>query len=790
MYFFRFILDLGNFMDKQDINEFKQHFINGLIYHSYYHKKIDDNLVYVESREGNDFTGNILRIVEELSTGKYGNLKIHVFAKEKVHNKIKELEKNYSLKIDKIISKESKATMTLEKAKYIISDYNLPTKYVKRDGQIVLNTWFETPLKLMGKDKVDEEHLIGNLQYPLLCSDYLLCPNDYMMETLTNACMIEKIFPGKALMEGYPRNSVFLDNDCKVELKSILNLESSEIFAYIPENRDYKRINDDLSELDKKLNDSQLLFVKLDKHIEFSKFKHIKAFPLGYEPYDIVNLADVLITDYSSALFDFANTKRKIILFNHEDKLNDEFYIPLSDMPFPKVTSIDDLLDELNSPKNYDDEDFINNFCHYTRSNSAENICQHVFQDKKSCSEVTVKNDKENILIYVGSLLNNGITSSVKNLLSNVDRNRYNFFLSFRQWDENIVENHEEIFKGLPDNVEFLPLSSRITPSIREHSKHIKFYFSQKNVPMDESISRMFKRSYDKQYFNLDFKIILNYDGYNKNEGLMFSHCGIKNAIWVHNDMIQETETRENQSLNILNEIYSHSDNVCVVSKDLIQPTSEISGRSDNIRVIHNINDYETIINNSKKEVEFDKNTIFFSKKGDINDVLSKPGPKFISIGRFSPEKGHKRLIYAFNEFYKTYSDAQLIIIGGHGDLFDETVDLVKSIECGDNIALINGISNPMPILDQCDLFILPSFYEGWGIVIMEADTLNVPVIATDVVGTQWLRDYGGNLVENSEEGILNGMFEFMKGNINTLDIDYKKFNEKIIGNFYSLLES
>lgn len=57
-----------------------------------------------------------------------------------------------------------------------------------------------------------------------------------------------------------------------------------------------------------------------------------------------------------------------------------------------------------------------------------------------------------------------------------------------------------------------------------------------------------------------------------------------------------------------------------------------------------------------------------------------------------------------------------------------------------------------MPILKQCDLFILPSFYEGWGIVIMEADTLDIPVIATDVVGTQWLRDYNGNLVENSEE--------------------------------------
>ena len=154
-------------MKKEDINEFKQHLINSLIYYNYYHKKIDENLVYVESMQGNDFTGNVLRIVEELSTGKYGNFKIHVYAKPEVQGKIEELQKNYSLKIDKIISKEFPATQTLEKAKYIISDYNLPLKYVKRQGQIFLNVWNEIPFKLMGKDKVAEEHLIGDFQYPL-----------------------------------------------------------------------------------------------------------------------------------------------------------------------------------------------------------------------------------------------------------------------------------------------------------------------------------------------------------------------------------------------------------------------------------------------------------------------------------------------------------------------------------------------------------------------------------------------------------------------------------------------
>ena len=64
---------------KKKIKKIKGNFFNSLIYYIYYHIKINQNVVYVESRDGNDFTGNILRIVEEISSGEYGNYKIFVF---------------------------------------------------------------------------------------------------------------------------------------------------------------------------------------------------------------------------------------------------------------------------------------------------------------------------------------------------------------------------------------------------------------------------------------------------------------------------------------------------------------------------------------------------------------------------------------------------------------------------------------------------------------------------------------------------------------------------------------
>ena len=88
---------------KKSIKKWKKQYYNSYIYYSYYHSKIDEKAVYVQSRGGDDLTGNMLRMVEELSTGKYGDYKIYLFAKKGTVAKIKELEKNYNLKIHKFL---------------------------------------------------------------------------------------------------------------------------------------------------------------------------------------------------------------------------------------------------------------------------------------------------------------------------------------------------------------------------------------------------------------------------------------------------------------------------------------------------------------------------------------------------------------------------------------------------------------------------------------------------------------------------------------------------------------
>ena len=82
---------------KQKIRNIRDCKDSSSIYDVYYNEKIDENLIYFESRNGRDFAGNIFKIIEELSTGYYGDFKIHVFANSKVKLKIEEFQKNYNL---------------------------------------------------------------------------------------------------------------------------------------------------------------------------------------------------------------------------------------------------------------------------------------------------------------------------------------------------------------------------------------------------------------------------------------------------------------------------------------------------------------------------------------------------------------------------------------------------------------------------------------------------------------------------------------------------------------------
>ena len=88
---------------KDKLRNIKDCVANSMIYNVYYNEDLDSSLVYLESRDGLDFTGNIFQNCRGIVYWKIWRLGLYVHAKPQVVNKIRALEKNYIWKIDKIL---------------------------------------------------------------------------------------------------------------------------------------------------------------------------------------------------------------------------------------------------------------------------------------------------------------------------------------------------------------------------------------------------------------------------------------------------------------------------------------------------------------------------------------------------------------------------------------------------------------------------------------------------------------------------------------------------------------
>ena len=796
---------------KKILKFFNKKFINSLSYVKYYKKlQIDEEIIFLEAQNGRNANGNIFYIAKELSDNeKYRKFKIYISINSKVYEKTKESYYKKGLNnINFIKEKSKKYYKLLASAKYLITDISFDPCYIKKEGQVLLNTWHGTPLKNLGKKVNNEYHDLGNIQKNFIQSDYLLYPNEYMMNHMIEDYMLENLSNAKIILEGYPRNTVFFDENLKNKIRKEQGIENKEIFVYMPtwrgivtrvENgKQQNEIQEYLEEIDRNLKENQEFFVNLHPFvndiIDYTKLNKIKKFPKEYETYQFLAIADCLITDYSSVFYDFANTHKKIILFayDEEEYLRDRgLYISFDELPFTKVDNVNDLIKEMNLDKEYDDKEFLETYCKYDNKNATKKICEAVILNQKDDLEYRDinSNGKENILIFAGNLATNGITKSLLTLLDNIDTNEKNYFITY---DTRAVSKHKENIRKLPNNVGYIPIKGRM--NIGFFKKLIMYLYSNK-ILKDYSkyikyLKEDFRREIKRIYPNTNFSTVIQFNGYNLKRILLFSEFECNRVIFAHNDMYKEAVEKKNAQIPILKYAYENYDKVALVTQDLVEPISKIANINEKCHIVHNIIDYNKILEEAKKEVNFDEKTESTIELNSLNSILESDNKKFITIGRFSKEKGHERLINAFEKLYEKDNSIYLIIIGGYGKEYEYLLEKVRNSICKNNIIVIKYVSNPYSILNKCDYFILPSFYEGFGIVIAEADILEKPVVATNIVGpSKFIEKYGGVLVDNSEEGVYNGLELLYENKVKPMHVDFVKYNKEAISEFEQLLK-
>lgn len=214
----------------------------------------------------------------------------------------------------------------LATSQYLVANSALPWYFKKVEGQTYLQTWHGTPLKRLVRDLPEGEltkSYLDLMDREANAWDYLISPNPFCSEVLPRAFG----YSGRVLEIGYPRNDRLTTHTAadRHAIRAKLGVTDSKtiLALYAPTWRDYQRTVTGSWEMVSYLEPDMIfpdgVQVMFRGHTNTNRAKSAKvagaAIDVTLYP-DVTELyiaADVLITDYSSVMFDFSVTGKPII---------------------------------------------------------------------------------------------------------------------------------------------------------------------------------------------------------------------------------------------------------------------------------------------------------------------------------------------------------------------------------------------------------------------------------------------------------------------------------------------
>lgn len=728
-----------------------------------------------------------------------------------------------------VIKESNEYLKALTESKFLINNATFPAYFTKKPEQVYINTWHGTPLKHMGFDVKNNLKGSQNTMKNFLASDYMISPNAHTTNIFKHAFKLDGLYSGEILEIGYPRIDLTINttaNEAREYLAEHLNLKKNPIILYCPTWRG-KNVNDPENSLLNVFEEIKLLNQKLPHQVlvKVHPFVYSKAKEMPeLKPYlvpdfldtnQLMPAVDLMITDYSSIFFDFLVTDKPIVFYVPDlDKYQNErgVYIDLCALPGPVADNIQDVI-TLVSNESYKDADvqgkyakFKHNFVNYENGSVTERLIESVFLNQQDTSSKNASHhQKEKILLYPGGMKHNGITTSVINLLANINYDKYDVTVF-----TNNTNNVEQLnnLQSLNDNVRIVLRRGPMIATFKElyqnefvRQRGIYKSFEKRLYP-----KALFEREFRKIFGDSQFDYAIDYSGYAMFwSNLVLASGAKKKYILLHSDIKSDMERTVKgkrphyQNLKGVISLYPYFDKLVSVSeatKKLNQ--SNFGGLKLKNRHIASRN----TINIEKINQLVDDDSDLFEKNGTpVLPTLTEHGMeaiefsqddfKIVSVGRLSPEKGFDLLIKAVAELAPKYPQLKLYILGD-GPLKGTLKSLVEQLGIQNHVYFLGQRRNPFFIVKRADVFALTSHYEGQSMVILEALTVGTHVLASDIIANRYVLEDEkyGMLVEKNEVDIAKGLEQFING----MNKDYAKFdavayNEETIQEFYSLLE-
>lgn len=243
---------------------------------------------------------------------------------------------------------------------------NLPI----RKEQVYINTQHGTPLKLMGTDLSYKNPAAYPASYGKTGRwTHLVSPNSYSTDIFRRVHR----YDGPVLEVGYPRNDIFFQRNSPTEIGALKEKwglpPDKKVILYAPTWRDVGasrfdhdfQLALDIDALRSRFGEDYVLLLRLhhliSSRVELTPTQATFAFNVSsaaYDPQELMLCADVLVTDYSSMMFDYAILRRPMIFFTYDlDTYTNEtrgtYFDLREEGPGPVVQTMPDLIDALSN---------------------------------------------------------------------------------------------------------------------------------------------------------------------------------------------------------------------------------------------------------------------------------------------------------------------------------------------------------------------------------------------------------------------------------------------------------
>lgn len=719
----------------------------------------------------------------------------------------------------------------LSTAGYLVNNATFPPAFGKRPGQVYLNTWHGTPLKLMGFDMPNGAIESANTLRNLLASDFVLAANPFMAETMyEDAYRLRNIYQGRIIEEGYPRidRQRLTDaqlGDVRTELtRAGIAVDDKPIVLFAPTWRGASFSDpadglDDLaaqtSAMQTALGDEAVVLLKTHQivHSLAASRPGLRSIlvPNTIPTNVTLGAAAALVTDYSSIFFDYLATGRPIVFFTPDADAYAEgrgTYLPLDQLPGPVTADaaeagahVRGLLDGTHDAHERYAE-WVERFTPFEDGQVTQRVVDIVFRGVTSGRRVRAAraDGRKRLLFYVGGMRSNGITTSIVNLLNAIDHEKYDvtaLMPLFRAEDP--LLNRTRIHPAVRQVFRIGGMNGSKAVQLRRHARNRR---GLPPAPRDERWhTALWDAEWSRVFGSARFDWVADFSGYSPIwTNLLLHSPNAPRAVWLHNEMAADRERtvagRQHlkRALGLVFSMYRSFDHLVSVAPELTRLNRAglaAYAPPERFTTVRNLPDVERVVRSAAEPLasvlEPEEPTPAWVSE------LSSPAHEtrwFVSVGRLSTEKNHARLLRAFAQVHAQHPEARLAIVGA-GPLFADLSRQVSEAGLTDAAFLTGLRRNPFPILAAADCFVLSSTYEGQPMVLLEAALCSLPIVSTafgsvrDALPGDTIR-----IVEQSDDALRDGMLAFLRGDVPPSTLDAAAYTTEVIAELDALIAS